>query len=534
MSDKQTQAVRASFTRRAQVLPDPGLADAEPGSGIPFVLVNPGVKRDGQDPTWLPWRLESYRKNPVILPFHDAASFPIGAGSIDEVPFGRQVGLNAMAYFDMQDPVGALADSKYRRGFMRAVSLGWDPLDQAGIPTRISRQRPVANEVAEFSIVAIGGDPDALIDPGRAQRERIHRFLRGIGRQERDRTFDFLTEAQDALRGAAAPEHRADYDQRAQLLEHLLRALKLCDGEACQTLATHIVGQPGSAAAADPTPDPDRDPQPASPSPAEGETAAEPVPEDPEAQASGEGEAGRGGVPDEAEAEDAAQRRRQVAMAAMYRAIWVDDAEDADDDEREALYKSLLPEYRRLRLTRPAWMKARLVASLSLAQRRLLLPNGEVDLMNQTRCQGCGCSSCSGEADDPPAELETPSDDAPELEPEADAESSSEPEPDPDPESDPDPDPTPELEPPARDTEAGLGADAGPGSTLPPEVRRTLAELSRQHPSLRFAVQLRDQADAGTDIDRPDPPPADPPQEPLEAPAGLVARLAEMDVEAGG
>ena len=399
MTAEQRRTIRATHTARAHAVPDPAISGAEPGTGIPFVLVTPGVKRDGQDPTYLPWLLENYRKNPVILPFHDAATFPIGAGEIDEVPFGRQVGLSAMAYFDIEDPVGALADSKYRRGFMRAISLGWDPLDKRGLPTRLTKGRPVANEVAEFSIVAIGGDPDALLDPGRAERQRITRYLRGIDTRERNVTFDFLEEAQDVLRrGAGGKSPREDYLQRAEVLEHLLRALNLCDGDSCRTTATHIVGEARSSdpdasadtatsdlrqarAAAGDTNDHEQD-EPDTESHAEGEADTSGVPEDAEAQASAEGEAGMGGVPDDAEAEDDEPKRRQVAMAAMYRAVWVDRAEDADDDEREALYKSTLPEYRRLRLTRPPFMKARLVASMTDSQKRLLLPNGEADLMS--------------------------------------------------------------------------------------------------------------------------------------------------------
>jgi hypothetical protein len=71
-------------------------------------------------------------------------------------------------------------------------------------------------------------------------------------------------------------------------------------------------------------------------------------------------------------------------MAAMVAAVWVDDANDADDDDRRQARKALLPEYDRLGLVPPAYLPASVVASMSPDRRTWLFPNGEIEELDMT------------------------------------------------------------------------------------------------------------------------------------------------------
>ena len=156
-----------SFARAYRVA-DPAIADAPPGSPIPFVLSTPGVKRDGLDLSGVGFRAERYKTNPVVLAFHRYDDWPIGRGTIEIVDGPGGQSLIATAEFDIDDPAGATADRKYRTGQMFAVSLGWDDVDADGVPIRTSGKRIAYRDILEFSIVAVPADPDAVIATSRA------------------------------------------------------------------------------------------------------------------------------------------------------------------------------------------------------------------------------------------------------------------------------------------------------------------------------------------------------------------------------
>lgn len=341
---------RPQYSARAYRLNDPAIARSSPGSPIPFTLTTPGAKRDGQDLATLPFSVERYSLNPVVLAFHRYDSFPIGRGEIEVVGSARGEVLLATAWFDVEDEIGRLADRKYREGFMFAVSLGWDDIDDHGIPIRASKRRPVARDVLEFSIVAVPADWDATID---------------IAGDDLARTRSFMIDVRGLLQPA---------DPRARDVDEVLQRLAACAGDDCPTLPAGSVVcvddqcrvvHPGASLSAPHDPD-DID---------EGEARAESG-ADAEAHAAPAGEAND--VSPDTEA------RRRAVMAAMVAAVWVDDANDANDDDRRAARKALIPEYSRLGLTPPAFLPASVVAALPVERRAALFVNGEIEEIDMT------------------------------------------------------------------------------------------------------------------------------------------------------
>lgn len=178
---------------------DAGVADAPAGTPIPFIASTPGVKRDGLDLRASGWRLDTYQRNPVFQWCHDRVMPPIG-----RVEATKGDVLRAMVTFDQDDPFARSVESKYRRGFLHAVSVSWDWVDGDGQrmdPWRLSvddlRDRAFY-DMTELSGVPIPADPDAVV-------LRTRSALASYGR-ELVRLFD---EQETPESKTTAPELRA-------------------------------------------------------------------------------------------------------------------------------------------------------------------------------------------------------------------------------------------------------------------------------------------------------------------------------------
>lgn len=177
------------------------IATARPGTPIPFVGSTPGVKRDGLNLRANGWLLNNYRNSggPVLW-VHDHVRPPIGRADAT-VESDR---LRMPVVFDHEDPFAAQIESKVRRKFLRACSVGWDFVDRDGglldhwrmSPDYLSRE--AFYDLTELSIVPVGADPAAIA-------ERSRRALGHLGRE--------LVELYDAQErpdsNATEPEVRA-------------------------------------------------------------------------------------------------------------------------------------------------------------------------------------------------------------------------------------------------------------------------------------------------------------------------------------
>ena len=98
------------------------------------------------------------------------------------------------------------------------MSLGWDDVDDRGVPVRISKRRAVARDVLEFSVVSVPADTSALIDEGNRGSQRS---------MENARSRVFLAEARGVLVAS---------DPRADALDDVLNRLASCQGDDCDLL----------------------------------------------------------------------------------------------------------------------------------------------------------------------------------------------------------------------------------------------------------------------------------------------------------
>lgn len=99
-------------------------APGNPGDPIVFVASSPGVKRDGRDLEISNWDLENYRKNPVFLWVHDYMGRNLPIGRAEVTIEGKK--MMSSVIFDQADEFARTVEGKYRRGFLNAVSVGWD------------------------------------------------------------------------------------------------------------------------------------------------------------------------------------------------------------------------------------------------------------------------------------------------------------------------------------------------------------------------------------------------------------------------
>lgn len=164
-------------------------AAGKAGDPIWFTASTPGVKRDGLDLRAQGWRLDDYRRNPVFLWCHDRTKPPIGMVTAEA---GET--LRTAVSFDQDDEFARKVESKYRRGFLNAVSVGWDFVDSSGsrIDARslsVQRLRDEAfYSLTETSGVPVPADPLALKDAQRAG-------LRSLGQELLD-LYDEKVEAE--------------------------------------------------------------------------------------------------------------------------------------------------------------------------------------------------------------------------------------------------------------------------------------------------------------------------------------------------
>lgn len=107
---------------------------------------------------------EAYMRNPVVMWAHDV----VGRSPSGGLPVGRTLGLSKGAggrlsaefEFLAEDPFAQRVKNAWDKGFLRAASVSWVPVesesDEAG------RRRDVSSELVEWSLVPVPADPDAL------------------------------------------------------------------------------------------------------------------------------------------------------------------------------------------------------------------------------------------------------------------------------------------------------------------------------------------------------------------------------------
>lgn len=125
------------------------------------------------------WRLDNFAANPVLLWMHNAFMPPIGKAKA----FQQDKRVMAEVTFDRDDELGRIVESKFRRGFLNAVSVGLDFVGDDGAPLDWWSMSPdeLATEafydLAEISAVTVPADPTAVIESKRLALAALGREL---------------------------------------------------------------------------------------------------------------------------------------------------------------------------------------------------------------------------------------------------------------------------------------------------------------------------------------------------------------------
>ena len=141
-------------------------AEAEP-SKVSFVASTATPDRYGDIIDQKGWQLDAYNKNPIVLLNHDSSQLPIGRGQVQV----KNDQLVIDVEFDMDDPRAAEVARKTQKGFMNAVSVGFQPL-QSALRAELSKDSPYygksgqfykSAELLEVSIVTIPANGEATM-----------------------------------------------------------------------------------------------------------------------------------------------------------------------------------------------------------------------------------------------------------------------------------------------------------------------------------------------------------------------------------
>ncbi len=138
---------------------------AQPASPaiIDFVSSDQTLDRFGEIVLASGWRLENYRKNPIVLNAHrqDDLLFTIGRALITEVR-GNQL-FQRIEFATEINPVARIAYELYRGGFLNAVSVGFLPLRwEDGEPGSGFYRKYLEQELVEVSVAPVPANPNAL------------------------------------------------------------------------------------------------------------------------------------------------------------------------------------------------------------------------------------------------------------------------------------------------------------------------------------------------------------------------------------
>lgn len=131
--------------------------------GLSFILSTAAVDRHGDTVSQSGWKLDNYKKNPVVLFGHDQNSPPVGKAGYVAVEGDKLIAKAVQFTPKDLSPFGYMIGEMYRQGFMNAVSVGFLPgkfkenEDRGGLAMDFEEQ-----ELLEFSAVPVPANPEAL------------------------------------------------------------------------------------------------------------------------------------------------------------------------------------------------------------------------------------------------------------------------------------------------------------------------------------------------------------------------------------
>lgn len=106
---------------------DEDKAESSPSGLTSVIASTAAADRYGDIVVQAGWELDNFKANPVIMPFHQYASPPVGRGENVRLSDGGDLSMDIR--WDTGWELGATLARQYAQGFMRGVSVGFRPLD---------------------------------------------------------------------------------------------------------------------------------------------------------------------------------------------------------------------------------------------------------------------------------------------------------------------------------------------------------------------------------------------------------------------
>jgi len=164
------------------------------------------------------WRLENYRRNPVVLNSHNYGDiiYTLGKAVITEVRAGALY--QKIEFATAVNPLARVAYGLYRGGFLNAVSVGFIPVRwENGAPESDFRRKYLEQELLEVSAVSIPANPDAL---------QLAVKSGAVGKFDLEETLDLLSTISRAAAPHADPgSQTSDLTFQIHFLRQLQRAM---------------------------------------------------------------------------------------------------------------------------------------------------------------------------------------------------------------------------------------------------------------------------------------------------------------------
>lgn len=161
MSKYTIRAYRAEDDEQSKAQDEAG---AEGGAPIRFTASTEGIKRDGMDLSLAQWDLSNFKRNPVFLWGHDYLGNRLPIGKVKIKPEAEEKRLVADVTFDQEDDFAKQVESKYRNGYLNAVSVGWNTILPDGKAMDQITKDDIRLDLLDLSGVPVPGDPDALME----------------------------------------------------------------------------------------------------------------------------------------------------------------------------------------------------------------------------------------------------------------------------------------------------------------------------------------------------------------------------------
>lgn len=155
------ESVQGLGLRKQFVLEEVKQVDGEDLT-LQFTISTGSVDRDSDTLNPEGWKLENYQKNPVVLWAHDYQSLPVARAAAVWVENGK---LMSRAQFTSRDlyPFGYMVHQFYQQGFLKATSVGFNPLKWMFSEDRKWGVDFQEQELLEYSCVPVPANPEALI-----------------------------------------------------------------------------------------------------------------------------------------------------------------------------------------------------------------------------------------------------------------------------------------------------------------------------------------------------------------------------------